>query len=147
MYVCLITQSCPTVTPWTVARQGPLSMEFSGQEYRSGLPFPSPVLHMMLYICQSKISQFVPPSLSPLCQHVYSLHLCLYSCPANGFICTIFSRFHLYAFICSISFSLSDFLHSVWQTLGSCTLLQMTQFSSFLWLSNIPLWASQVVQW
>ena len=30
------------VTPWTVAHQAPQSMEFSRQEYRSGLPFPSP---------------------------------------------------------------------------------------------------------
>ena len=30
------------MTPWTVARLGPLSMEFSRQEYWSGLPFPSP---------------------------------------------------------------------------------------------------------
>ena len=29
------------VTPWTVARQAPLSMGFSRQ-YWSGLPFPSP---------------------------------------------------------------------------------------------------------
>ena len=29
-------------TPWTVARQAPLSMGFSNQEYWSGLPFPSP---------------------------------------------------------------------------------------------------------
>ena len=29
-------------TPWTVAYKAPLSMEFSGQEYWSGLPFPSP---------------------------------------------------------------------------------------------------------
>ena len=37
------TKSCPTLaTPWTVARQIPLSMEFSRQEYGSGLPFPSP---------------------------------------------------------------------------------------------------------
>ena len=28
-------------TPWTVAYQVPLSMGFSRQEYRSGLPFPS----------------------------------------------------------------------------------------------------------
>ena len=28
-------------TPWTVAYQVPLSMEFSRQEYWSGLPFPS----------------------------------------------------------------------------------------------------------
>ena len=30
------------VTPWTIARQAPLSMEFSRREYWSGLPFPSP---------------------------------------------------------------------------------------------------------
>ena len=29
-------------TPWTVAHQVPLSIEFSRQEYCSGLPFPSP---------------------------------------------------------------------------------------------------------
>ena len=29
-------------TPWTVARQAPLSMGFSRQESWSGLPFPSP---------------------------------------------------------------------------------------------------------
>ena len=30
------------VTPRTIACQAPLSMEFSKQEYWSGLPFPSP---------------------------------------------------------------------------------------------------------
>jgi len=29
-------------TPWTAAHQAPLSMEFSRQEYWSGLPFPFP---------------------------------------------------------------------------------------------------------
>ena len=29
-------------TPWTVAHKAPQSMEFSRQEYWSGLPFPSP---------------------------------------------------------------------------------------------------------
>ena len=29
-------------TPWAEAHQAPLSMEFSRQEYLSGLPFPSP---------------------------------------------------------------------------------------------------------
>ena len=39
----LITKSCPTLaTPWTVVCQTPLSMRYSKQEYRSGLPFPSP---------------------------------------------------------------------------------------------------------
>ena len=31
-----------SATPWTVARQAPLSMEFSRQEDWSGLPFPLP---------------------------------------------------------------------------------------------------------
>ena len=31
-----------SVTPWTVAHHVPRSVEFSSQEYRSGLPFPSP---------------------------------------------------------------------------------------------------------
>ena len=39
----LVTKLCPTlVTPWTVALQAPLSMEFSRQEGWSGLPFPPP---------------------------------------------------------------------------------------------------------
>ena len=39
----LLAQSCPTLlTPWTVACQASLSMEFSRQQYWSGLPFPSP---------------------------------------------------------------------------------------------------------
>ena len=39
----LVAKSCPTLaTPWTVACQVPLSMEFSRHEYWSGLLFPSP---------------------------------------------------------------------------------------------------------
>ena len=30
------------MTPWTVTRQAPLSVEFSSQDYWCGLPFPSP---------------------------------------------------------------------------------------------------------
>ena len=36
-------QSCPTLcNPMDVARQAPLSMGFTRQEYWSGLPFPPP---------------------------------------------------------------------------------------------------------
>ena len=31
-----------SATPWTIAHQAPLSMEFFRQEYWNGLPFPSP---------------------------------------------------------------------------------------------------------
>ena len=43
-FCCLVAKLCPTlfVTPWTVACQTPLSMEFFRQEYWSGEPFPSP---------------------------------------------------------------------------------------------------------
>ena len=38
-----VVKLCPTLeTPWTATCQAPLSMGFSGQEYWSGLPFPSP---------------------------------------------------------------------------------------------------------
>ena len=45
--VCVCVCACAlslsnSETPWTVACQAPLSMEFSRQEYWSGLPFPSP---------------------------------------------------------------------------------------------------------
>ena len=39
----LLAQSCLTLcNPWAVAHQAPPSMEFSRQDYWSGLPFPSP---------------------------------------------------------------------------------------------------------
>ena len=41
--VILVAKSCPTlVTPRTVACQASLLVGFPRQEYRSGLPFPSP---------------------------------------------------------------------------------------------------------
>ena len=38
------------VTPWTVAHQAPLSMEFSRQEFWSGLPFPSPMINHYIFL-------------------------------------------------------------------------------------------------
>jgi len=36
----VVAQLCPTLwTPWAIAYQAPLYMEFSRQEYWSGLPF------------------------------------------------------------------------------------------------------------
>ena len=44
--VCVCPSVCVSVglvvIPWTAACQAPLSMEFSRQEYLSGLPFPTP---------------------------------------------------------------------------------------------------------
>ena len=42
MYVQSLSRLQLFTTPCTVARQAPLSKEFSGQEYWSGLSFPTP---------------------------------------------------------------------------------------------------------
>ena len=42
MRVCVLSWIRLFATPWTVASQGPLSMEFPRQEYWGGLPFPTP---------------------------------------------------------------------------------------------------------
>ena len=39
---CVLSHVRPFATLWTVGLQVPLSMEFSRQEYWSGLPFPTP---------------------------------------------------------------------------------------------------------
>ena len=82
------------------------------------------------------LSPFVPAYPSP-CPQVHSLvHLHLYSRLAprffrTTFFCFVF-RFHIYVLAYGICFSLSDLLHSVWQTLGPSTSLQITQFRFFL---------------
>ena len=40
--VCVLSHVRLFAIPWTVARQAPLSIGSPGQEYWSGLPFPSP---------------------------------------------------------------------------------------------------------
>ena len=83
-------QSCPVmsshlqlfVTPWTVARQVPLSMEFSRQEYWSGLPF----------LLQGVISS---QGLNP--------YVSCISCIADGFFTTVSAGKPLYCkYLCSM---------------------------------------------
>ena len=98
-------------------------------------------IHISVYM-SIPISQFIPPPppFPPL------VSICLFSMSMSLFLpCKLvplyhFSRSHIYALIYNICFSLSDLLHSVRQSLGPSTSLQMTQFRSFLWLSNIPLY-------
>ena len=65
------------VTPWTVAHQAPLSMEFSRQEYKSGLAFPSPGDHPDLGIehrfpeLQADFLPPEPPGKSPAMQETW----------------------------------------------------------------------------
>ena len=56
-----MSDSC---TPWTIASQAPLSMEFSRQEYRGQLPFPSPILTSLDQI--RSVAQSCPTLCDPM---------------------------------------------------------------------------------
>ena len=58
-------------TPWTAAHQAPPSMGFSRQEYWSGVPLPSPLLHTNTNFL--KKATFIPSRLSEK-SHTYRTH-------------------------------------------------------------------------
>ena len=103
------------------------------------------ILYILLYKGQSQSTDsshqhHSPPHFHPL------VSILLFSTSVSLFLsCKLvhqyhFPRFHIYALIHDICFPLSDLLHSVRHSVGPSMFLQMTQFHSFLWLSNIPLY-------
>ena len=64
---CVFSVMSDPATPWTAARQSPLSMEFSRQEYWSGFPFlsigdlPNPGIEPMFPALAGKFFITVPP--------------------------------------------------------------------------------------
>ena len=54
------------LTLWTVAHQAPLPMEFSKQEYWSGLPYPPPGDPSKSEVKQSEVSQSCPTLCDPM---------------------------------------------------------------------------------
>ena len=77
------------------------------------------------------LSESIPPS--PSCVHKPILYICVYPCPANRFISTIFLDSIYMHYV--LYFSLSDLLRYMTDS-RSIHFLQMAQFSSFLWLSK-----------
>ena len=116
--------------------------EYSGINKSQRVPDRSKTAHrkplVKCFLTNATLS--ICPTLSSTPPHVHKSVVYNYiSIPALQISLLVpFSRFHVYELIYNICFSLSDLLHSVWQTLGSYTSLQVTQFHSFLWLSNIP---------
>ena len=98
---CLVAQSARLfATPWTVARQAPLSMSFSRQEYWSGLPcllpgdlpkpgieLRSPALPTDSLLSREYVYIYMPPCYS-LVKPLWGLHLphlrCSGRCPHSG---------------------------------------------------------------
>ena len=93
---------------------------------------------MAVHICQSHVPNSPRPPHHPMPTSLFSMPESLFLPWKEAHLCHS-SRFHIYALIYDICFPLSNLLHSVWQTLGPSTPLQMTQFCSFLPLNNIPL--------
>ena len=80
------------------------------------------------------IFQSVSPSPSPLCLHIHFLHLRLYSCPENRFICTIFLySIHIWYLFFSFWFT------SLYMTDFGSIQVSTANYIPFLWLSNAPL--------
>ena len=68
-------------------------------------------VHMLILI-----SQFIPPSPSPLWPQVCSLCPCVYSCPAERLISTIFPDYiytYIYIYVLIYDICFSDLLHSM----------------------------------
>ena len=138
-YIPISPPSCISLppTPPSHPSRWTQSTELISLCYAAASHQPS-ILHLIAYMCQcysltSSQLPFPPVSSSPFstsaslflpCHQVHRYH---------------FFRFHIYALAWCICFSLSDLLHSVWQTLGPSTSLQITHFPSILWKSNIPL--------
>ena len=84
-----VAQPCPTLNdPWTAAYQAPPSMEFSRQEYWSGVPRPSLGItcspgHIGLFKILRSVRAFLGPRLF-LLLHCFLLLLTLHHAPASG---------------------------------------------------------------
>ena len=93
-------------------------------------------VHISVYM-SIPISHFIPPPPPSPTHFSPMVFICLFSTSVSLFLLCKpvhlyhFSRFHIYVLIYDICFSLSDLVHSVWQSLGPSTSLQMTQFHSF----------------
>ena len=72
------------VTLWTAGHQAPLSMEFSEQEYWSGLPFPSLVVQTVESACNAGELGSIPGSgRSPVERNGYPLQYSCLESPMN----------------------------------------------------------------
>ena len=83
------------------------------------------------------LSQLIP-TLScsqPPCLHVYSLRLCLYSCPANRLICTIFADSYMEVLKCN--FTLLVFYYCITNYHRFSSWKQLPSIVSQLWRSEV----------
>ena len=86
MHAQLLSRVQLFATPWTVALQVPLSLEFSWQEYWSGLPFPTPgdLVGLFCFFCfnfyWSVVDNVVLASRVQQSESVIHVHMYIYIC-------------------------------------------------------------------
>ena len=124
LYVYIYPYIASPLCPPPTFRNPPL---YVVTKYQADLPVLCNCFPLAIYFTFGSVymsitlSNFISTYPSPsLCPEVHSLHLYLYSSPAPRFFRTIFIfffRFHIYVLAYGIC-SLSDLLHSLWQTLG-----------------------------
>ena len=94
----------------------------------SGVPVLYNRFSFVVYFMHTINSVYVStPTSQSILPPLFSV--CVYFCSVNKIIHTIFSRFHIYALIHNICFSLSDLLHSVWQSLGVYQILKSSIYT------------------
>ena len=127
-------------TPWTVAHQAPLCMEFSRQEYWSGLLFSPSVMSDSLWPHELQHTKLLYPSASPgVCSD--SCPLSWWCHPAISSSVVPFSSC-LQAFAASGYFLMSQFFPSGGQSIGASAsasvLLMNIKVFPFDWLVWFP---------
>ena len=122
------TQSCPSGSSQS-PRWAPRGMQQAPISY---------LLYAWSCVCVKPNLPICPTLPFPHCVHMFVLYICLYPVLQIGSSVSVFFYIpHRCVNILIQYLFFSHLFHSVWQTLGSSTYLQMTQFHSFSWLSNI----------
>ena len=135
---CMLSHVQLFVTLWTVSCQVPLSMRFSGQEYWSGLPFPSPGI-------------FWTQGLNPCLLHLLHCRWILYCLSQQGSFVSWVTRLTLLDLGTNWTHTCSqNWTHSyVWnlmfiyiyffQIIFPCSLLQNTEYISLSYTVSLSI--------
>ena len=89
-------------------------------------------------VCQSQSLSSSHATPFPLGIHTFVLYVCVSVSALQIWSSIPFSRFHMYGLIYDICFSLSDWLHSIWQSRSFH--VSTNDPLLFLFMANIPLY-------
>ena len=117
-----------SATPWTVAHQAPLSMEFSRQEYQGGLLFSHSVMSSSLWPHGLQHARLPCPSLSS--------GVCSNSCPLTRWCHPTISHSVVPFSSCLQSFSESGSFPMSWLFESVAKVLEL-QHQSFQWIFRV----------